>query len=196
MPDPEAPENLSGIFDRVESSIEGQDAVTVADLLDAFGARAFGPVLVVPSLLTLSPLGAIPFVPAVLQLVVVVAGAQYLVGERRLWLPRRLRERGVKREKLGRAIKRLRPWARRVDRFLHPRLEPLVSPPIDRVFVAVAMLLSLALISIGFVPFAPWPPAIGIAVIGLGISTRDGVAALLGLLSCAATAWIALSIFG
>jgi len=184
------PSSLEDILDALLDSTEGQRTVETDDLLGAFGSRAFGPLMVAPAALIISPLGAIPALPALLSTVVLLVSLQHLVGKRSPWLPRRLRDRAVKRDKLERAVKASKPWAKRIDRFLAPRLTLLVAPPADRVLAAQAAALAASIYALGFIPFAAMAPASGIALIALAVATRDGLAAVLSLASTAGAAWI------
>lgn len=182
--------SLEDILEALLDSTEGQDTVETDDLLGAFGSRAFGPLMVAPAALIISPLGAIPALPALLSTVILLVSLQHIVGKRSPWLPRKLRDRAVKRERLERAVRASRPWARRIDRFLTPRLAIVVDPPADRVLAAQAAALAASIYALGFIPFAAMAPASGIALIGLAVATRDGLAAVLSLASTAGAAWI------
>jgi len=188
------PRDLESILDRILASTEGESRVGVDDLLRAFGSRSFGPLLVAPSVLTISPIGAIPLAPAVFNVFVILVCVQHIAGLNAPWVPRLLRERTVSRHKLERAARHLRPWARRVDALLGPRLVFLTRPPVDRALAAVAALLAASIFIIGLVPFAAAVPSSGIALIGLSVATRDGLVALLALASVGGTLGLVISI--
>lgn len=54
------PRTLGDIADRLEDAAGGGDAVTVGDVVHHVGTRSFGPFLIVPALVELSPVGGIP----------------------------------------------------------------------------------------------------------------------------------------
>lgn len=190
------PQNLESIIDTIEDFTEGESSASVDDLLGAFGSRSFGPLLVAPAVLMISPIGAIPGAPAVFNVFIILVCVQYIGGLKSPWLPSALRERAVPRDKVAAALDRVRPWARRVDSLLEPRLTFLVAPPVDRVLAVVATLLSASIFVIGLVPFAAAVPSSGIALIGLSVATRDGLMALLALASVGGTIWLGLSVVG
>ena len=187
------PDDLESILDHILATAADDSAASVDDLLDAFGSRAFGPLLVIPGLLMLTPLGAVPFVPATLSVFVVLVSAQKALGFAHPWLPWRLRERSVERAQLERSVSRARPWARRIDRVLKPRLRFLTGPPFERGLAAIATLLAASIVFIGFVPLAAAAPASGVLLIGLALTTNDGLVAALAFASLAGTAWLAVS---
>jgi hypothetical protein len=76
-------------------------------------------------------------------------------------------------------VARALPFLERVERLLRPRLTMLLSWTGERL-VGIAILI-LALILTLPIPFANWLPACGIAIFGLAIVEKDGVAVLVGL---------------
>jgi hypothetical protein len=71
------------------------------------------------------------------------------------------------------------PYLERAERLLRPRLTMLLSWTGERL-IGIAILL-LALILTLPIPFANWLPAFAIAIFGLAIVEKDGVAVLCGL---------------
>ena len=64
--------------------------VTVRDLRDAIGRRAFAPMLLVTSLIGFTPLGSIPGVPTTLAVIFILIAGQIALGRDSVWAPRRL----------------------------------------------------------------------------------------------------------
>ena len=62
--------------------------VSIADLMNVIGERSFGPLLLVPSLIAVSPVGAIPGLPAITSVIVVIFAVQMLLAQKHVWLPR------------------------------------------------------------------------------------------------------------
>lgn len=174
-------QTLTGVLEELESQTEDQDAVAVADLLDIFADRSFGPLLVVPALLGVTPLGMIPGVPTVLGLLVALVAAQRVVGLRRPWVPGILARRSIAREKLVSALDKGRRWSRRVDKLLKPRLGVLVEGPMEIVLGALALLVALLVPPLELVPFGAFVPFLTIIALGLAKVGRDGVLALVGI---------------
>lgn len=173
--------NLEGVLTRLDHSTRECDEVSIGDALEAFGHRLFGPVVTVAGLLIMSPLGMIPGIPALFGLTVVLVAGQHAVGLDTPWLPSRLTRRRVSRDQLGHALGRLRPWTRRVDRFIRPRYPVLLRDPMPRVLAGVCVVLGLAVVPLEFVPFAAFGPGAAIAAIGLALVGRDGLLAGVGI---------------
>lgn len=152
--------------------------LTVREIVDHFGHRAFGAVLFVFSVPNLLPLP--PGSSTVLGLPLVIIAPQLAIGARRPWLPRAVGDRSVDRAALGQAFGRLIPGLERVERLLAPRLGFIFGPVGDRLIGLVCFLLALVLILP--IPLGNMMPAASIGVFALSLTQRDGAFALLGYL--------------
>ncbi|MEQ9094961.1 MAG: exopolysaccharide biosynthesis protein [Phycisphaerales bacterium] len=184
------PKKLADLIDDLDDQVKGDDSLAVKDMLDAFGSRAFGPLLAMPGLIGLSPLGAVPGAPAIIAIFVVLVAGQHLLGLDHPWLPSKLTRRSVSKDKWDRARDRVRPWMRRLDVLIQPRLQWLTGDVMQRVISVVVILLAISMFPLGFIPFAVAAPAGAILLFGLAISARDGLATLLALLATAGTAYL------
>lgn len=184
------PKKLADLIDDLDDQVQGDDSLAVKDMLDAFVSRAFGPLLAMPGLIGLSPLGAVPGAPAIIAIFVVLVAGQHLVGLDHPWLPSKLTRRSVSKDKWDRARDRVRPWMRRLDVLIQPRLQWLTGDVMQRVISVVVILLAISMFPLGFIPFAVAAPAGAILLFGLAISARDGLATLLALLATAGTAYL------
>lgn len=153
--------------------------LTLGNLLAALGEASFGWALMLFALFTLLPLP--PGSSLITGLPVLFATAQMMLGFRYVRLPRRLAEMRLDQKKLRRAVLRLRPVTRRLERILRPRLPAIFLTRYERP-------LGLALFIIAFtlflpVPLSGWFPAVSLFIAGVGLVERDGVVTVLGLLS-------------
>ncbi|MEQ8767992.1 MAG: exopolysaccharide biosynthesis protein [Planctomycetota bacterium] len=174
------PDNITDVLDRLEEEFGDSETVELQDILDAFSGRLFGPLLFVPALIALSPIGAIPLVPTSLAVVLVLIAGQRLFGRDKPWLPRFLREREIDREKVENAFDKIRPWAKRIDRFLEPRLPALVEKPMSWVLTLLVLGFAVTMVPLEILPFAVVVPALGVALLALGLTARDGVLVIAG----------------
>ena len=174
------PKDLSGVLDAIEAA-DGARSVKLSAVLDAVGRRAFGPLLVVASLVVLAPgLGDIPGIPTTIALFTAVISAQIVTGREELWLPQWLLKRSVKRTKLTKAIGWLRKPASWVDKLLHPRLGALVRGGASRVLAGVALALAVVMPITEIVPFSANIAGIILLTFGLAVIAEDGLMALIG----------------
>lgn len=175
------PTTLEGILDELARVAEGDGDgdISVGEVMEAIGERSFGPLLLVPSLIGLSPIGAIPFVPLVMVAIEILIIGQMLLGWEHFWLPARLRARAISAHRFAAALDAMRPAARLVDGFVSPRLTILTEGPFF--YLIALMCLAVALITppIELVPVAGIVPNAAVAAFALALTARDGVWALL-----------------
>lgn len=174
------PESLTDVLDAIDEQIDGKDEISIDDILDAFGTRAFGPLLVAPAIIVLSPLGAIPGVPAVFGAVIILIAGQHLFGLDNVWIPGFLRRRSFSAEKWKNGREKINPFVRWVDRILKRRLRVLTKPPADRVLALLICVAAILMVPLELVPFAVMLPAGAVLILALAILARDGYLAILG----------------
>jgi hypothetical protein len=182
-------QDIDGIvaaMDRIVEETEGESSLTVDDVLAAFGTRTFGPLLLIPALVGILPVGAIPVLPTVMGSFIVLVAVQRLFGRRRPWLPRVLRERAVERDRVVRAFDRGRPWARRLDHITRPRLRALTCGPMEPIVALAVTAMGCLMPPLELIPFGVMLPASAVLILALAITGRDGLLVLIGLVFSAA----------
>ena len=157
-----------------------EDHATVGDLMDAFGGQSYGPFLLLPALIELSPLGGIPGVPTVLALIITIFAVQMLAGRDHFWLPGWIERRGVKIDRVDQADDKMRPVTDRLDRWSSDRLEALTGGAAKRAAAICTLVLCLTVPPLELLPFASAAPMAAIAAFGLGLLVRDGLIMLIG----------------
>lgn len=183
--------SVTGVLESLEDEVSSNGA-DVNAILNASGTRAAGPLLFLPAVVMISPVGAIPGVPIVLATLIILVSAQILIGSSRIWLPRFIRQRSVPKDKLLSMLDRIRPYARQVDRFLGNHLSILARPPMPRVVAFLCIMLALAVFPATLIPTAAALPGGAIALLSLGLLTRDGLVTLAGLLATGAAVYFLL----
>lgn len=179
--------SASDILDRLRDVANDEEQVPIGDVVEAMGARSFGPFIMLPALIEISPLGAVPGIPTFLALVIAITAAQLLFGRDHLWLPGFVRNRSAKSEKVLKAVDRLRPIAEWMDRWFHGRMKRFASGPFPRIAAACVIALAMTVPPLEFIPFASTAPMAAIAAFGLALIVRDGLLMLIaGVLTVAA----------
>jgi hypothetical protein len=176
----EAPQTLQQVIDSVLRAGRGE-SVAVSDMVEAVGRRSFGPVLLVPSLIIVSPISGIPGVPTVGGLTLAFIASQILLDRDRIWLPRFLLKRRLSRRKLERAMGAIRPAAVMMDNLIRPRLTFLTRKPFSYMIAGLCVMIALAMPPLELIPFASSFAAGAIALFALALLARDGVVVLGGL---------------
>ncbi|HSJ79451.1 MAG TPA: exopolysaccharide biosynthesis protein, partial [Erythrobacter sp.] len=73
--------SVSDILDMLRRTADQHDRVTIGNILDAIGDRSYGPALLIPALIEITPIGAIPGVPSFLALFIVLVAVQLLLDK-------------------------------------------------------------------------------------------------------------------
>lgn len=187
-------DDLTSILAELPEAAEGEE-LTVGEVLHRFDDRGFGPILLPPALIALMPTGAIPTVPSVCGLMIVFVAGQLLIGREKPYLPESLASMAIDRERVERAVEAARPWTKRIDDFVSESRWAFMSRQTSRRAVAGACVaLGLAMVPLELVPFAAGAPAFVVALLALGLSSRDGVVTISGFvvlgLSAAVGLWL------
>lgn len=180
--DPESVEEMLGELDELAASHEN---VCIRDVLDDFGGRSFGPFIMLPALVELSPVGGIPGVPTFLALVIGLTAAQLLLGRDHVWLPQFVQNRSVSGRKLHKAVAKLRGTAHWLDEHSHGRLENLVEGWWIKGAAIAVIVLCCTVPPLEFLPFASSAPMLAIAAFGLALTVRDGLVMMVALVFAA-----------
>jgi len=169
------------VFDDISALGEKQDRVSLADMRDTAGQRGYGPFLFVPALLEISPLGGVPGVPTLLGIIIAIFALQMFLGRKHFWIPEFLGRRSVDGRKLRKAIDKMRPVVRLLDKVIRPRLTWVTRRPFLRIVAALCVLCAALAPPLELVPFASTLPFGAIALFGLGLTAHDGIVVLLGM---------------
>lgn len=179
-------ESVTDLLDALRHRAQQDRKVFLGDVVSDIGARGVGPLLFVPALLVLSPLGTIPLVPSVFAVVLLLIALQSLVGESGIWLPEVLRNRSLTPQKVDRAQDRLRPAARWLDRHFGERLTRFTTPLMQKIATGLAAVLCLMVPPLELVPMAALIPMLGVALLGLAITFNDGILMMVALIGAGA----------
>ena len=180
MPAKEPALGLTDILVKLADEPDGSE-LSLVSVVETMQGRGFGPLLLAPTLMVLLPTGAIPGVPTLSALLIMLVAGQLVFGKRAPWVPGRLRRMSFERARFRAAVEKVRPWTERIDRLLKPRLRALTVWPFNRLGAALCLVLAAAMIPLELVPFAAAVPARIIAFYALALAAHDGALALFSL---------------
>ena len=103
------PAILAGLAEAAEG-----ERVSLGDMVDAFDARAYGPLIVLFAAPNVLPV-ALPGISAVLGAPLLLLTAQLMLGLHRPWLPGFLRRRSLKRSSFQSLVDRIVPRLLRIE---------------------------------------------------------------------------------
>jgi hypothetical protein len=153
--------------------------IRVRDIMATVGRRAYGPLLLLIGLFSISPATILPGMTWFAAALTLLLCAQMIFGARHPWLPRRLLEVRLSRAVVRQICDSVGPWAARIDAVLKPRLTVLVEAPFVNIAGLFCAIAALATFPLGFIPVAPLVPGLAIALVGLGLLVKDGLLLLL-----------------
>jgi hypothetical protein len=168
------PTSMKAILSGIGKLAEDESKVSVEDVVETFGSRSYGPFLLIPALIEVSPLGAVPGVPTVLACIIILFALQILIGRKQIWLPDFIEHREISSGRVKKAVSSLMPLARWADRWFHGRLRSLTKGVFIRVAAAACIALACLVPMLELVPFASSAPMAAIAMFGLALMVRDG----------------------
>jgi len=156
---------ISRIVAEVAATFPGE-RITLGEMAEAFGDRAFGLLILLLLLGSLMPIMA-----SICGLPILLLGAQMGLGRRVPRLPAFLAARSIRRVDLLRLAGTSSRWMRRVESYIRPRPGPLVTGRGDRLFGWLTVYVAIMLILPG--PGTNGPPAFGNIVMALGLVEHD-----------------------
>lgn len=151
--------------------------ITIGELMDTIGNRAFGVLMFVFAAPIALPI-PVPGISAILGVPLLLLTWQLMVGRRHPLLPASIRRRSFDRRDFSRLVDRIVPWLERVEQMIGPRHLWLTEPAGERLIGSFGFALSIALFVP--VPFGNMLPALALALLALGILERDGRVILAG----------------
>ncbi len=162
------------------SEASGEDRVSVGDVMDEFGRRAYGPIIFLIGAVSLSPVGAIPGASILFGVMVVLLMGQYLLKDNGPWLPGWVERASVSADKADKVVEKVKPYAEKLERYLKPRAEWVLDAPWTYLIAIVCIIHAATMFPLALVPWGVMPPSAALAVFGLGIMSRDGAFIIAG----------------
>lgn len=190
MDQTQPPANLTDLLQRLRDNTEGQDEISIGDLLAAVGQRSFGPVVLIAGLIIIAPLiGDIPGVPTLFGVVVLLTLGQLLFQRQSVWIPNKLSNRRLARGTLIKGLDWMQKPARFMDRWTRPRLTFLVRGPGQYLMALICMLVAAAMPAMELVPFSANGGALALMLFGMAMVVEDGALAVLAMVFTGGTLW-------
>lgn len=161
-------EKTSDLLRRVLQALP-HDQVPLGQLIRRLRRRSFGGILMVLGVIAL-----VPGVATLAGLAMLIPGTQMLLGYRAPLLPRFIRRREIRRDRLRALGDKVLPWLQRMERYVRPRwLGVTQAAPFTKLIGL--LVICLALIIVLPLPLSNGPPAIALLTLSLGLLERDGL---------------------
>lgn len=181
--------NLRSLLRSLVLNTEGEE-VTVRELINAVGRRAYGPVLLLLGFIAVSPLTIIPGTNWLVATIILIFSMQIVIGRRTPWLPKRALDFSFKRDLLVKGARGGEKYAHMLDALVRPRLVFLTEAPFVHLVGLVCIGAALVTYPLGLIPLGPLLPSLAVLLLGLALTARDGVVVLLAVLTLAGAVMI------
>lgn len=175
------------ILEGLISNISGEQ-ITVEQIVDQLNHRGFGPLLAVLALLVII-VGAIPFVPALVGIIIAFICLQMLFGYKHPTLPKLLQNLKIKKSLINTIIKFLKPFAQKMGVLIKRRYTFFFNRFSDIIISATCICLALCIIFLGFIPFLPLVFCAPIFMFGIAYTVEDGLLIVLGYILIIIACW-------
>ena len=194
---------LTDVLNQLESAehLREGETVTVAEILSVFDDRSFGPLLFILGLLQVV-VGIIPGVSDSVAVISMFVAAQMVFNLKHPWFPAFVLKMKVTKKRLHYMVGKLRPWVERGDRIFRKRFSLFVIPPARWIAALLSLLMGFLIYLLGWIPIPGMAsiPALALVAFGIGLTTRDGLVMIIGLVvvtgSIALGIWGWISVFG
>ncbi|MGY0556458.1 MULTISPECIES: exopolysaccharide biosynthesis protein [unclassified Lysobacter] len=150
---------------------EQEQVVKLGEVFAGLGKRSFGMLLFVAILPAFIPVPGVA--GAISGPLVILVGAQLLLGLRTPWLPRFVACRGPRRQTLARFRDRLSPWLARLERVVRPRSPALLDHRLANAFTGL-LLVALGLLLALPIPLTNYLFGVLLLLFALALLERDG----------------------
>lgn len=163
--------------DVLEKLGHGSEKLTLEEMVDAFGERALGAVMILIAVVSLLPWP--PGGKVVFSLPLMLIASEVTLQRKTLWLPEWLLRRSVSRTGYASGMSKMMPAVRFIENLSQPRMRVLTGPLARMVIGLICLFLAVML---AFpVPFGDMLPAVTIVIFGFALMQRDGLATIAGL---------------
>jgi hypothetical protein len=190
------PDGLADVLDELSHNVNRESAlesVKLGYLLSAVGRRSYGPLLLLVGLIAISPLTIVPLMTTIIAAITLLIAAQMALGFKRPLLPKRVLDLRVPRQGFFQFLDRAKPVAERAENgLLRERWTFMTAAPSVNLVALCVCAAALVTFPLSLIPFAPLAPGIAIVLFGVGMTARDGLWLVLGILLTAGALWLAL----
>jgi hypothetical protein len=185
----ETPRPISQVLKDLRRTLPAEKVCTF-DLLEALHERGFGFLLFIfalPAALPLPGLGVNLIIAAPL----VFLTAQQAIGRHSIWIPEKMKYKSISRARFEAMLDSALPFITKIEIFVRPRLGGITQGVFGNLIGVAGLIMALSICIP--LPLTNTVPAMGIALMALGVIMRDGLAVLGGALL--GLAWVSMIVY-
>jgi hypothetical protein len=169
------------------------EGLAIGELIATLGDRSFGWAIMLFAVVNLMPIP--PGSTMITAIPLVIVTGQMALGLPQLRLPGWITRREIGRKRFQKAVMRLRPLIRPIERVVRPRHVFLFTARNEQLLGMILVAISVALFVP--IPLSAYLPAAALLVTGIGLVERDGLVTfagvMLGVVSIAVTVTVGLA---
>ena len=185
----EKPRPISQVLIDLKAQVP-EDKVCGFDILEALHERGFGFLLFIFALPAALPLPAVGY-GTVLAVPLLFLSAQQAIGRHTIWVPEFVKHKSVDRAGFEGMVDKALPFVRKLEILIRPRLGFVTQGVFSHLIGVLGFIMALS-VSIPL-PLTNTVPSFGIALMGIGVVMRDGLAVIAG--AIIGTAWVMMIAF-
>jgi hypothetical protein len=173
--DESSPNSLGQLLQHFVRSTRGKEKVSLESLLDTLDSRSHGPMLLVPALISISPIGAIPGMSIATGTMIILIALQMMITTSRPWLPKRIAQFEFSRAKLKTGTRKVRRWVLWIEKVIYHRLDFLTYGAAIIPISIICIVLAASFYPLALIPMGVFLPGLAITLFALGMTARDGI---------------------
>ena len=153
------------------------EKICTFDLLEALHERGFGFLIFIfalPAALPLPGLG----VNTIIALPLLFLTVQQLMGRHRIWIPEWMKYKSISRKHYEGLTDAALPWIKKIEIFIRPRMGFITQGVFSHLIGLAGVIMTLSICVP--LPLTNTVPAMGVALMALGVIMRDGLAVIAG----------------
>ncbi|MCB9982201.1 MAG: exopolysaccharide biosynthesis protein [Rhodospirillales bacterium] len=166
------------------------ERVCTFDLLEALHERGFGFLLFIfalPAALPLPGLG----VNVIIALPLLFLTVQQALGRHSIWIPETMKHKSISKARFDATVEGALPFIRKIEIFVRPRFGFMTQGGFGNVIGLAGLVMTLSICIP--LPLTNTVPAMGIALMAVGVIMRDGLAVIGGMVL--GLVWVAMISF-
>lgn len=161
---------------RLHETMQGE--ITVSSIMKLLGDRTFGLALLFFALPSALPISAIPGIAFLFSIPIAFFSLELIFGRQTFWVPSFIGNKIIPNATVNKIVDSSIPYLQKIERFLKPRLDFMLTKTIDRLTGFLILIMSILLMLP--IPFSNMIIAGILIIFSLGFITKDGLFIILG----------------
>ena len=172
------PRSISQVLIELQASLP-EERICTFDLLEALHERGFGFLLFIFALPAAVPLPGLG-INVIIALPLLFLTAQQAMGRHTIWIPEKMKYKSISRARFEAMLEHALPLISKIEVLIRPRLGVITQGTFGNLIGLVGLIMALSICVP--LPLTNTVPAMGIALMALGVIMRDGLAVISGAL--------------